>query len=205
MIIADGYTIYGSFDGRKFAIRPALHCERVEFWRGHRTQENVVNFINQHVVWKDGLFLDKAQEALFLICFGTIAPEHGGDWSPNWESRDARNLWEGVILETLSPSVAHRDCGECKKWWFNEDTGRIVERGGKKLLRPLDAVTLCQTHEGCPKGTPENQKGLSPKNKTAWRHFQECEAVGSWPDDPIVRHNARIIRRAMKEATRRGR
>lgn len=204
-MINDGYTNHGSFDGKRFSYRPALHRERVEFMRGHKTQENVVEFINQHVVWKEGLFLGKDQEALFLICFGTVPPEHGGDWEPNWESRDSANLWEGVILEVGNPQVARRKCEDCKKWWYNEDTGRVVESGGRKLLRPLDVVTLCQTHEGCPKGTPENQKGLSPKNKQAYRHFQECDATRNFPDDPIVRHNARIIRRALKEAARRGR
>lgn len=196
--INDGYTQHGSFDGKHFSYRPALYWERVEFMRGHRSQETVAAFVARHLVWKDWLPLGNDMEALFLICFGVIGPEKGGDWEPNWELRDARNLRDGVILELKHPTVARRKCEDCKKWWFNEETGRIVERKGKRLVRPLDVVTLCQTHEGCPKGTPENPLGLSEKNKTAWRHFQECDAACQFPDDPIVRHNARIIRRAMK-------
>ncbi len=47
---------------------------------------------------------------------------------------------------------------------------------------------------GCPKGTPENPKSLSPKNEQAYQHYRECRAVGVWGDDPIVRQNAAVIR-----------
>jgi len=48
---------------------------------------------------------------------------------------------------------------------------------------------------GCPKGTPENSIELSQKNLQAWHHYQECRAVGNFPDDPIVRRNAALIKR----------
>ena len=35
---------------------------------------------------------------------------------------------------------------------------------------------------------------LSPENRRAWEHYLECRAVESWPEDPIVRRNAAIIR-----------
>jgi hypothetical protein len=202
-MILDGYTQHVSFDSRRFSYRPALHWERVEFMRGHKTEATIREFTKRHVVWEEqDHWISKEIEALFLICFGTIPPEHGGDWEPNWELRDARNLREGVILNLRHPQVARRDCNHCKKWWYDDDTGKVVQRGGKPLLRPLGTVTACQTREGCPKGTPEDQKGLSAKNQQAWKHFQECDAVGQFPDDPIVRHNALIIRKAMKEAKR---
>ena len=46
---------------------------------------------------------------------------------------------------------------------------------------------------GCPKGTPEEPLSLSSKNAAALWHFRQCSAVGSWPDDEIVRQNAGII------------
>lgn len=58
---------------------------------------------------------------------------------------------------------------------------------------------------GCPKGTPENQKGLSDQNLQALRHYQECKAVGSFPDDPIVRRNARIISQMERQHERQER
>ena len=47
---------------------------------------------------------------------------------------------------------------------------------------------------GCPKGSPENPKTLLPCNEIAYEHYRECRAVGQFPDDPIVRRNAAIIR-----------
>lgn len=208
-MIQDGYTIHGGFDTRRFSYRPALHAERIEFMRGFKTEETVRQFIYQHLVWDEGNFefwSDKEIDHLFFICLGVDRPQYGSDWTRDWESRDSANLYDGVILQTLNPRIAKRSCTDCKKYWFDEDTGKIIERNGLPVLRPVGSVTLCETNEGCPKGTPENPKGLSEKNQAAFRHFQECDAVGGFPDDPIVRHNARIIRRALKHAeSQRGR
>jgi hypothetical protein len=35
---------------------------------------------------------------------------------------------------------------------------------------------------------------LSPRNESALQHYRECRAVGCFPDDPIVRANAAIVR-----------
>ena len=35
---------------------------------------------------------------------------------------------------------------------------------------------------------------MSPWNELAYTHYLECKAVGSFPDDPIVRRNASLIR-----------
>lgn len=53
----------------------------------------------------------------------------------------------------------------------------------------------------CPK-IPEHGDGARPglaveltdRNWEAYSHYLECKAVGSFPDDPIVRRNAAIIR-----------
>lgn len=52
---------------------------------------------------------------------------------------------------------------------------------------------------GCPKGTPEDSRALSPKNALAYWHYQQCSAIGSFPDDAIVRQNAAIIRSAERQ------
>jgi hypothetical protein len=52
----------------------------------------------------------------------------------------------------------------------------------------------CRNEKGCPKGTPEKPKTLHPINQQAHQHYQECRAVGRFPDDPIVLRNASIIR-----------
>jgi hypothetical protein len=33
-------------------------------------------------------------------------------------------------------------------------------------------------------------------------HFRECQAVGLWPDDPVVRRSAAIIKSAEESAAR---
>lgn len=53
----------------------------------------------------------------------------------------------------------------------------------------------CRTNQGCPKGTPENSKELSNKNRLAYDHYLQCKAIGKFPDDAIVYRNAGIIRR----------
>lgn len=45
----------------------------------------------------------------------------------------------------------------------------------------------------CPKGSPENPKTLSPENELCYEHFLECQAVGQFPDDSVVRRNAKVI------------
>lgn len=209
-MIPDGYTIHGEFDNRRFSYRPALHAERMDVMRGHRSEDMVREFLLRHVVWAEfgwESWFDSDIQALFLICLGITGPQRGGDWEPNWEYRDATNLRDGVILEQNHPQFAARSCEDCLKYWFDDDTGKILSKpDGTKRLRPEGAVALCQTPSGCPKGTPDNQSVLSQKNRMAWKHFQECEAVGQFPDDPIVRRNARIIREALRKAeVRRGR
>ena len=205
-MITDGYTQYGQFDSRRFAYRPALYLERLEIKRGFVTQDVCESFLRRHVVWTETdirTWSDTEQNVLFKICAGMLGPEKGGDWEPKWEQRDAQNLMEGVVLAGLYPQFANRSCADCKKWWYDDETGKVCERGGQRLERPENTVLLCETMEGCPKGTPEQPKGLSTKNRMAYRHYLECTAVGCFPDDPIVRNNARIIRKALVEVERR--
>jgi hypothetical protein len=43
---------------------------------------------------------------------------------------------------------------------------------------------------------------LSGRNLRAYVHYRECRAVGRFPDDAIVRKNARLIRDAEEMAGR---
>ena len=94
----------------------------------------------------------------------------------------------------LHPEVATRDCGHCQKWLYDEKTGRVVKRGPRDVERPAGTFPPCQTQAGCPKGTPEEPRSLSPRNEMAYRHYLECKAVGEFPPDSIVRRNAALIR-----------
>lgn len=107
-----------------------------------------------------------------------------------------KKLIEGVTLILRYPEVAARDCEHCKKWVYDEETGRPKTSGVSKRLVPRGAAPPpCRlSHVGCPKGTPENPRTLSDRNRQAYEHYQECRAVSQFPDDSIVRRNARLIR-----------
>lgn len=194
-----------SFENRRFAYRPVLSNERrdvVSMLRVFKSEDYVRHVIRKHLVWESSpfeLWSDIEQDYLFYVIMGKQKPRYGH--VPT--QADVQNLYDGVILELTKPQFAKRDCNVCKRLWLDDDTGKPVMKGGKPLLRPVDSVLLCQTKAGCPKGTPENPKSLSPKNRLAWNHFRDCAAVGQFPDDPIVRRNARVIRAAMAVAAKR--
>lgn len=77
---------------------------------------------------------------------------------------------------------------------------------GVKALRILKLQpTKC---EWCPKiptdvnPEPANAVELSPKNWAAFQFHLECRATNSWPDDPIVKRNAMLIRQVEDIAAR---
>ncbi len=90
-----------------------------------------------------------------------------------------------------------RSCSDCVKWVF-DDGGKVSMRAGLPVLRPKGSPTPCQKCPKIPASVPEkireNAIELSDKNAQAWQHYLECRAVGAFPDDPIVRRNARILR-----------
>lgn len=132
---------------------------------------------------------------LFLMVSGCIADAHGTAWNKE-EHRLMKNLYEGVILELSNPYLARRDCAMCKTYWYDEKTGLpIIKNDGTKMLRV--GVTLCETQEGCKKGTPENQKSLCKENRWAYEYHRHCDSTGIWPNDAIVKRNAEIIRKAI--------
>lgn len=203
-MILDGYTQLGKVWSKWFSYRPALAPEREivqQELRFFQIREYLLDFVKRHVVWINSLEMsDEELRLVFFVCAGVAPPENDNGWRKNWEAKDAENLMSGVVLELTNPMFARRKCDDCKAWWYDNETGRIVRRAGKPLKRPEGMLLLCQTHEGCPKGTPDNQKSLSPKNRLAWTSYQEWKAVGEFPDDPIVRRNADIIQKAIRTA-----
>jgi hypothetical protein len=78
---------------------------------------------------------------------------------------------------------------------YDEDTGQVMKNpAGEPFKRPMGNLPPCKIRGmGCDKGTPEDQRQLSPKNEQAYWHFLQCRATGRFPDDPIVSRNAAII------------
>lgn len=79
---------------------------------------------------------------------------------------------------------------------YDERTGQAIMRGGNLVARPAGLAPCRLRKDGCHKGTPESPKTLTDQNAKAYQHYQECRAVGAWPDDATVRTNAAIIRAA---------
>jgi hypothetical protein len=85
----------------------------------------------------------------------------------------------------------NEETGEVEK---NPSTGLPLERKSEFAPCRLFAAGKRQHLGPCPKGTPEDPKSLLPQNEACYRHYQECQAVGEFPDDPLVRRHARLIR-----------
>lgn len=103
-----------------------------------------------------------------------------------------------MLLRLEHPALSARDCRQCLKYQYDERSGEMIRKpDGRPMLR--FSAPLCQRSIGCPKGVPGGGE-LSARNQRAYRHYLECVATGTFPDDPIVRRNAAIIRQAERVA-----
>jgi hypothetical protein len=112
----------------------------------------------------------------------------------------------------LHPVVAARSCDDCRKWLYadkpDDFARKPVERNGKVVARPPGTRLACSYCPKQPAAVPERERRpetaveLSEKNWLAWQFYRECRAVNQFPDDPIVRRCAGIIRTAEDAAER---
>jgi hypothetical protein len=78
------------------------------------------------------------------------------------------------------------------------------------MERPPGTPTPCHMCPKVPRGAvprgvqarPEHAIELSRRNAQAYWHYLECKATGRFPDDPIVRRNAALIRLVEEEVER---
>jgi hypothetical protein len=97
-----------------------------------------------------------------------------------------------------------RSCDHCRKYFYDDDPQspqyglpRKMHNGTDKLrLRDHSCPPPCETKKGCPAGHHEKPVRLTPENREAYEHYQECKATGKFPDDPVVMRNAAIIAQA---------
>lgn len=213
-MLVDGYTRHCTIKGKGVWYRPALAGERVHLRHvcGGLGDESATEFMCRWLAsrveaWDYSVRVDGyALESLYCSdeeSFGQLAKavqglvkDGSGEVWRDIEVEYRDNLYDGVLLELTNPRLARRDCVACKRDWYNEETGLPI-LGADSLPILRDGPTLCET-SGCAKGTPEKQKSLNKANRWAWRHFQDCEAIGVFPDDPIVKRNAATIRRALR-------
>lgn len=97
------------------------------------------------------------------------------------------------MLRWTGGAVASRDCKSCCLWQWDDNTNEIqLYRGGKRL--PRRGPPLCwYGNSKCPKGIFQRPKTLFMMNEMALQHWYQCDAVGQFPDDPIVREHAGIL------------
>ena len=167
MLIDDGYTErFGQFRIRRF-----IESERNQFDELLRYENfnAAKHLLASHISDPDGrrISLELVPEA---IAFAILNNQN--------ERADLANLQSGMRLMLSNPMLAIRPCEMCLKWWFDNDTNKIVQIGGTNLPRPPHAPTLCQTERGCEKGTPENPKSFNARNQQAFNHWQQWRFVG---------------------------
>jgi hypothetical protein len=110
----------------------------------------------------------------------------------------------------LHPDAAARSCRDCRTYQYADEPGRFaphpLARRGLPVLRPAGAPTPCSWCAKQPpdlpphERTPDTAVELSERNWRAYQHYLECKAVGSFPDDPIVRRNAALFAQAHRVA-----
>ena len=224
-MILDGYTTHARIkhvdEGElRFDYRPMLSLEREYVFRAalnypvYRADRIAVAALFRHLVEWDmespltmGRLLQFKEdsphlwERMFCVVAGLERPDNATDWSMSREKKDAANLRTGIRLEILNPKLSRTTCKYCQENWFDPIDCTTAERGGKPIPR-TDEPLLCQTKEGCPRGTPEKPNALSDKNRLAYRSFLEDRATGLRSADPIVRKNAAIIESVLRRIER---
>lgn len=208
--IPDGYNRRAILTCNDYTLRviyrPALSDERAlvryeaKFLRGQSAKNLALRFTKSHVVEHEpdleAALADYPSLAkqLFLLIQGVIPDLTGERWAAV-ESKYEKHLRMLAELEFTNPRLANRSCSDCQKFWYNEQTGLPIIQQGTGLPLARFGPTLCQTPNGCPKGNPEiNAEPMAIANKWAISHFLSCEAVGIFPDDPVVKRHARLIR-----------
>ena len=131
-----------------------------------------------------------------------MGPREGGG--------SGKKLAAGVRLLLFHPEWS-RSCDGCEKWLFDDSgpapTGQRIKRFGLPVSRPKGTVTPCIRCPKIPEDAPAKSRRfaieMTMRSRQAYLHYLECRAVGVWPNDPIVRRNARIIRLIEDEYGRR--
>ena len=197
-LIQDGYSeTHSRHCGRDFLYRPMIAEERAGLREMHELPEDlfcefVVDCVKERIVlcgWNVYGLAPTELMHIFEIVTGT-----GRDAE---ERADAENLAAGARLALQYPHLADPafDCRSCQHYLYNPLEGRLFrDSAGEPVKR--DGPTLCQTPQGCPKGTPESPIRFSEKNAQAFRHWQAWQGTGCGLNDAIVRRNARIIEHA---------
>jgi hypothetical protein len=120
-------------------------------------------------------------------------------------------------LQLEAPALAARPCEVCERFMHDDDPKRgwasrpTRGRDGKPVPRVKGTVPPCYR---CPKFDPDTpperrnpragrKAELSERGRRVLAHYQECRAVGRFPDDPLVQYHAGLVRQ-VEDAHDRG-
>jgi len=99
------------------------------------------------------------------------------------------------------PKVAFRDCRDCQKYVYDEETGERELWRGKPYERPKNTKPPCgyageyeNGTSACPKGNPISGNGFMKISYRVYHHYLRCDAVGRFPDDELVAEHALICK-----------
>lgn len=82
---------------------------------------------------------------------------------------------------------------------------KMLRDGSGPQPRVPGTKTPCAVCPKIPHGAeprPENAVELTDRTTAAYQHYLECKAVGEFPNDPIVRYTAVLIRQAEESCER---
>jgi len=89
-------------------------------------------------------------------------------------------LIDGIGLVRSAPQVAWRDCDDCQRHVYDDLTGQRALYQGAPIPRPPGTFPPCRVPQlGCPKGTPESPRSLTPELWELWRFDRQRRASGN--------------------------
>lgn len=79
----------------------------------------------------------------------------------------------------MHPEVAFRSCDDCRKWYYDEETGepRVSVRTGERLERLKESTLLC-VMDKCPKGHYSKPIELSEADRQVVDLYRAAKATG---------------------------
>jgi hypothetical protein len=195
--VPDGYNQSCVLGGHEIVFRPMTLHERRDLWMLAPNRMLLEQFLQSRIViGGDMLVISNLEPMEFRRALDLIV--RPGD---KQGVEDARNLVAGAKLQATKWGVYNQYdvCVNCQKHWFDPITNTVAMQDGQPIPREGQSL-LCDIEGACPVGHHSKRNSFSPKNKLAYQFHQQCASSENWPDDPIVKQNAELIRRAQNEA-----
>jgi hypothetical protein len=112
------------------------------------------------------------------------------------QARD-QSLIDGIHLVRTAPQVAWRDCDDCQRHIYDDLTGQRALFQGRPIPRPAGTQSPCRvSHLGCPKGTPESPRSLTPELWELWHFDRQRRASGQPAPTPEAARLSLLIQLA---------